>query len=169
MDILFSFLICLIATTAGGISGVGGGVIIKPVMDATSGLPVATISFLSGCTVLAMSFTSMVRSRSGEIKVEKRRGTPLALGAAVGGILGKELFEIVLQSGGNAVRIAQRIIGKVNESAGATIGRPVHISIGISPKQPDDTVRALFQRADEALYAAKHKGKNACCVYAPTL
>lgn len=68
-----------------------------------------------------------------------------------------------------AVRIAQRIIGKVNESAGATIGRPVHISIGISPKQPDDTVRALFQRADEALYAAKHKGKNACCVYAPTL
>ena len=110
MDILFSFLICLIATTAGGISGVGGGVIIKPVMDATSGLPVATISFLSGCTVLAMSFTSMVRSRGGEIQVEKRRGTPLALGAAVGGILGKQAFEIVLQSGGNAVRIAQQAL-----------------------------------------------------------
>ena len=110
VDILFSFLICLLATTAGGISGVGGGVIIKPVMDATSGLSVATISFLSGCTVLAMSFTSMVRSRGGEIRVEKRRGTPLAVGAAVGGILGKEIFEIVLQSGGNAVRIAQQVL-----------------------------------------------------------
>lgn len=68
-----------------------------------------------------------------------------------------------------ATRIAQRIIGKINESAGATIGRPVHISIGVASKQPDDTVRELYQRADEALYAAKHKGKNACCVYAPTI
>lgn len=68
-----------------------------------------------------------------------------------------------------AERIAQRIIGKINGGAGATIGRPVHISIGIASKQPDDTVRGLFQRADEALYAAKHKGKNVSCVYAPTL
>ena len=49
------FLICLAATTAGGISGVGGGVIIKPVLDAVSGMGVATVSFLSGCTVLAMT------------------------------------------------------------------------------------------------------------------
>ena len=75
MEILFSFLICLLATTIGGISGVGGGVIIKPVLDATSGMPVATVSFLSGCTVLAMTITSMLRSRGGEVKVEPRRGT----------------------------------------------------------------------------------------------
>lgn len=68
-----------------------------------------------------------------------------------------------------AVRIAERIIRKVNESAGATIGCSIHISIGVACKQPDDTVRDLYQRADEALYAAKHKGKNACAVYAPTL
>lgn len=68
-----------------------------------------------------------------------------------------------------AVRIAERIIRKVNESAGATVGRSIHISIGVACKQPDDTVRDLYQRADEALYAAKHKGKNACAVYAPTL
>ena len=64
MQILFNFLVAILATTIGGISGVGGGVIIKPVMDAVSGLPVATISFLSGCTVLAMTITSMVRSWS---------------------------------------------------------------------------------------------------------
>ena len=68
-----------------------------------------------------------------------------------------------------AMRIAERIIAKVNDSAGATVGEPVHISIGVASKQPDDTVRDLYQRADEALYAAKHKGKNVCCVYAPTI
>ena len=47
MQILFSFLICLLATTIGGISGVGGGVIIKPVLDAASGMPVATVSVLA--------------------------------------------------------------------------------------------------------------------------
>ena len=99
MGILFSFLVCLVATTVGGISGVGGGVIIKPVLDATSGMPVSTVSFLSGCTVLAMTITSMLRSRGGEVKVEPRRGTLLAIGGALGGIAGKELFELVRASG----------------------------------------------------------------------
>ena len=110
MQILFNFLICILATTVGGISGVGGGVIIKPVLDAASGMPVATISFLSGCTVLAMTITSMIRSRGGEVKVERRRGTLLAIGAAVGGIVGKQLFELVLNAGGSAVSVAQQVM-----------------------------------------------------------
>ena len=110
LQALIYFLICLAATTAGGISGVGGGVIIKPVLDAVSGMGVAAVSFLSGCTVLAMTATSMLRSRGGSVKVEKRRGTLLALGAAVGGILGKELFEIVRNSGGATVDIVQQIM-----------------------------------------------------------
>ncbi len=102
------FLICLAATTAGGISGVGGGVIIKPVLDAVSGMGVATVSFLSGCTVLAMTITSMLRSRGGSVHVERRRGTLLAVGAAVGGVLGKEIFEAVRAAGGVTVDIAQQ-------------------------------------------------------------
>lgn len=108
MGILFSFLVCLVATTVGGISGVGGGVIIKPVLDATSGMPVSTVSFLSGCTVLAMTITSMLRSRGGEVKVEPRRGTLLAIGGALGGIAGKELFELVRASGAWVVSVAQQ-------------------------------------------------------------
>ncbi len=110
MQILFNFLVCILATTIGGISGVGGGVIIKPVLDAVSGLPVATISFLSGCTVLAMTITSMLRSIGGEVKVEPRRGTLLAIGAAVGGIVGKQLFDIVKDAGGSAVSVAQQVL-----------------------------------------------------------
>ena len=110
MQILLNFLVCILATTIGGISGVGGGVIIKPVLDAVSGLPVATISFLSGCTVLAMTITSMLRSIGGEVKVEPRRGTLLAIGAAVGGIVGKQLFDIVKDAGGSAVSVAQQVL-----------------------------------------------------------
>lgn len=101
LSYLFSFAICIIATTLGAISGIGGGVIIKPVMDAVSGLPVSQISFLSGCTVLAMSTVSLLRSRGGSTKVNPRTGTLLAIGAAVGGIVGKAGFEWVKSVSGN--------------------------------------------------------------------
>ena len=72
-----------IATILGSISGIGGGVIIKPVMDAILDLSASTISFLSGTTVLTMTIVSLLRSRGGETKVD-RRGTFLAVGGAVG-------------------------------------------------------------------------------------
>lgn len=98
---LFYFLICITATTLGAISGIGGGVIIKPVMDALGGMSVSTISFLSGCTVLAMSVVSVLRSRGGEAKIDPKQGTLLALGGAVGGVAGKWVFDIVKSAFGN--------------------------------------------------------------------
>ena len=110
MQIIFSFVICLLATTIGGISGVGGGVIIKPVLDATSGLAVSTVSFLSSCTVLAMSITTMLRNRNSTVKVETVRGTALALGGAVGGIIGKLLFDLAVATGGTLVSVLQQVL-----------------------------------------------------------
>lgn len=101
MQELFFFLICICATTLGAISGIGGGVLIKPVLDAVSGMGVSAISFLSGCTVLAMSVVSLLRSRGGDVKLEAKRGTLLAVGGAVGGILGKWLFDAVKSAFGN--------------------------------------------------------------------
>lgn len=90
------FAICFFASTIGAVCGIGGGVIIKPVLDATGLFPVATINFLSGCTVFSMTLYSVIRaSVSGSLHVEKTTGTPLAIGAAVGGILGKQLFGLV--------------------------------------------------------------------------
>lgn len=91
--VIYTFLICIIATTIGAISGVGGGVIIKPVMDAVSGLAVSQISFLSGCTVLAMCIVSLLRSRGSGVRIQAKTGTLMALGGAVGGLLGKGWFE----------------------------------------------------------------------------
>ncbi len=97
MICLMFFAICFLASVAGAICGIGGGVIIKPVLDAFGILDVNVISFLSGCTVLSMTTYSVVKSRmSRESHVETAVGTPLALGAAAGGLAGKQLFSWVL-------------------------------------------------------------------------
>ncbi len=98
---VFYFLICILSTTLGAISGIGGGVIIKPVMDAVSGLGAGTISFLSGCTVLAMSVVSVLRGKGGDAKIDPKQGTLLALGGAVGGVLGKQIFDMIKTASGN--------------------------------------------------------------------
>ena len=98
---LIYFAICIAATTLGAISGIGGGVIIKPVMDAISGMNVSAISFLSGCTVLAMSVVSMLRTKGGDAKLDPKKGTLLAIGGAAGGVAGKWIFDIIKTSFGN--------------------------------------------------------------------
>lgn len=90
------FLICFFASAVGAICGIGGGVIIKPVLDAFHVLDVATISFLSGCTVLSMTTYSVIKSKlSGDSHIEQKTGFPLAVGAACGGLLGKWMFSFV--------------------------------------------------------------------------
>ncbi len=95
MDILF-FAISFLSCIAGAICGIGGGVVIKPVLDLMQMGQPATINFLSGCTVLSMSLYSVTKAlRAGDSKVEMSTGTPLAIGAAVGGVVGKEMFSAV--------------------------------------------------------------------------
>lgn len=94
MQIVY-FLVAILASTIGAISGIGGGIIIKPVMDAISGLSVSTISFLSGCTVFAMALSSYIRGRKNDVELNYNITVKLAVGAAVGGILGKYIFSVI--------------------------------------------------------------------------
>lgn len=90
------FLVCLLASIIGAICGIGGGVIIKPVLDAFGVLDAAQISFLSGCTVLSMTTYSVLKNKvKGESHIQRNTGLPLALGAAFGGVAGKLLFSYV--------------------------------------------------------------------------
>lgn len=96
MSSLLYLLVSFLASIIGAICGIGGGVIIKPVLDLCSLASVSTISFLSGCTVLSMSLYSVGKNlTSGESCVDMKTGTPLALGGAVGGIIGKQMFSAV--------------------------------------------------------------------------
>ena len=97
---LLVFLICLAASTIGGVCGIGGGVIIKPVLDAIGVMSVSAISFLSGLTVLSMSAISVFKQRKAGL-VELRTGSLLAIGAIIGGILGNALFQAVKATAGN--------------------------------------------------------------------
>lgn len=95
MYIIF-FLVSFLASIIGAICGIGGGIIIKPVMDAFGILDVSLINFLSGCTVLSMSAYSVAKAKIAKDSIiNMKTGTPLAIGAAVGGLIGKEFFTLV--------------------------------------------------------------------------
>lgn len=95
---LIFFFVALGASVVGAVCGIGGGVIIKPVLDLLHLETVSAISFLSGCTVLSMSCYSVGRSLlAREKSVSLGVGTPLAIGAAAGGLLGNQLFALVRQ------------------------------------------------------------------------
>lgn len=94
MNLLY-FLVSLLASVVGGICGVGGGVIIKPVLDATGTMSVSGISFLSGCTVLSMSLISFLKNRRNKGVIDIKISTCLAVGAIIGGLSGKSLFDLL--------------------------------------------------------------------------
>lgn len=112
MPAFFLLLISLSSTAIGALTGIGGGVIIKPLLDAFSGLDISVISFLSGCTVLAMSCVSLLKSRSTGRIVNIKTSSLLAAGAAAGGLVGKNLFSFSLSitDSPNSVAVVQSII-----------------------------------------------------------
>ena len=80
------FLVAFGACIIGKICGMGGGVIIKPALDALGIMQVTEINFLSGCTVLGMTCWSVGKSLvQHESQIDLSISTPLAIGAAVGG------------------------------------------------------------------------------------
>jgi uncharacterized membrane protein YfcA len=90
---LASLLIAFIASLAGAICGIGGGIIIKPALDMAGAASLPAANFLSNCTVFAMSLVSVggaLASKRGGI--DTARGTPLAAGAVLGGAAGGWLF-----------------------------------------------------------------------------
>lgn len=85
--------VCFLACMLGPLCGIGGGVVIKPAIDALGLMGVAAASFLSGVTVLVMSlFTIARRARTGTLRISWQLMLPIALGAAIGGAVGKAAF-----------------------------------------------------------------------------
>lgn len=89
---LTTFAACLLGT----VCGMGGGIIIKPVLDALGVMSVPTITFLSGCTVISMSCWSVGKTLlRREAAIDLHTTAVLAAGAAVGGLLGKQVYTTV--------------------------------------------------------------------------
>ena len=111
--VLIFLAVSLLSCIAGSICGIGGGVIIQPVLDATGVMSVSAISFLSGCTVLTMSIVSVYKNlKAGNTKMNLKIATALAIGAAIGGVVGKIMFQSLKDAVGNesAVGMTQAIV-----------------------------------------------------------
>ena len=98
--VIFVFVVCLLASTIGGICGIGGGVVIKPLLDATGIMSVSTLSFLSGLTVLAMAAVNVWKNRKNRA-IDVKRSLPLGIGAALGGVAGKQIFQLLKSAVGS--------------------------------------------------------------------
>lgn len=87
------YLVAFLASLLGPLCGIGGGVIIKPVVDAMGVMPVATVSFLSGVSVLTMSLATLIQNAVARTScVDAKSMLPLALGSSIGGVGGKIAF-----------------------------------------------------------------------------
>ena len=133
------FIIALFASSLGAVGGFGGGVIIKPAIDATGILPVSSVSFLSGCTALAMAISSLIQQRHNEIELRYRTTTPLAIGAVVGGLAGKRLFEYIL-----ATSQSEYFLGAVQAISLALITLGVLLYIFNKHRIKSDSVENAF-------------------------
>jgi uncharacterized membrane protein YfcA len=89
------FIITFIATLIGSIFGIGGGVIIKPTLEAFTNYSLSQINALSGITVLAMASVSTYKYLKSGLKINKEL-ILLSVGASIGGFLGKELFDYLI-------------------------------------------------------------------------
>ncbi len=95
MEIILVLLVSLTASVIGSITGVGGGILMKPLLDLFGIMSVSAVSFLSGCTVLTMSGVSLLRSRNNGVVLQLKISLMLAVGAMSGGVIGNVLFEQV--------------------------------------------------------------------------
>lgn len=139
MTAIILLIICLLASSVGAIVGAGGGVIIKPVLDMLGILPVSTVSFCSGCTVLGMSVCSLIRNRNDGVKLQIKTSTALAIGAVVGGLAGKWLFELVKNGFGN-----ERVLGAVQAIFLTLITIGVFLYVCNKDKLPSKNVKNIF-------------------------
>ena len=89
---LLYFLIAIGATTVGALTGMGGGVIIKPVMDVIGAYDAATIGVLSSITVFSMSVVSIGKQMLARTSIPFGTAIPLAIGSVAGGQLGQMML-----------------------------------------------------------------------------
>ena len=96
MQMLYMAII-FIATTIGAITGLGGGVIIKPSLDFLNFHSVQNISFLSSCAVFSMSLYGVGKHLVQKTPIRKGIIIKVSLGAMIGGFVGTNLFQTAIQ------------------------------------------------------------------------
>lgn len=107
---LYSIII-FIACTVGALVGIGGGVIIKPLLDFIGVHTVEVVGFISTCAVFAMSISSSVKHIASKTEMDKKIVLFVSFGSIFGGIIGNEIFDAVFERfNTNIVKGVQAVI-----------------------------------------------------------
>lgn len=96
INIIYAIIITS-ATLLGAFVGLGGGVIIKPLLDLIGKDSISVVNFISCCAVFSMSISSTVRHIISKTKIDFRFIITLSVGAVTGGIAGSYLFDYMLR------------------------------------------------------------------------
>lgn len=99
------FLTGLIATMFGSMAGLGGGIIIKPVLDFLGDYDVESIAVLSASTVFAMACVSLITSAKSDVKINVKSSLTIAIGSIIGGLVGKLSFGYIIDMFENAGKV----------------------------------------------------------------
>lgn len=86
-------IIVFFASTVGALVGIGGGVIIKPLLDFFGFHSVEVVGFISTCAVFAMSISSSVRHIKTKTKINPKIVLFVSFGSIFGGIIGNQIFD----------------------------------------------------------------------------
>ena len=109
---LLYFAVIALANTIGAVSGMGGGVIIKPVFDLIGVHNVASISFYAAVAVFVMALVSTYRQIKGGVQLQWKLVSWVSFGAIVGGISGSRVLEqlLVVFPNENWVKLIQIVL-----------------------------------------------------------
>ena len=88
------FFIFLASCILGAIVGLGGGVIIRPIMDAIGYHGVDDIGFLTSSAVLIMAGVSTWKKVKDGTKIQVSKAALICLGSLIGGSLGDQLLRV---------------------------------------------------------------------------
>lgn len=91
------FVVIILANTIGAVSGMGGGVIIKPLLDLIGAHSVVVVSFYSAVAVFTMSIVSTIRQVKNGVSIDVKSVIALSAGAVFGGVVGNNAFEFLLE------------------------------------------------------------------------
>lgn len=123
------FIIIVFANTVGAISGMGGGVIIKPLLDFMGKSPLSAINFYSSLAVFVMALVSTRRQVKNGVRLNARFAGLLSLGSVLGGFLGDLSFRVL--SGWlpiERVNVVQIVLTLVSLVLALIYTRPGHFS-----------------------------------------
>ncbi len=98
MQYIIYFVLALLATTIGSLTGMGGGVIIKPLMDVLGDYDVQTIGVISSITVFTMAIVSIIKQLKSKTVIPFKTTIPLAIGSVAGGFIGQKILDFIVEA-----------------------------------------------------------------------